>query len=360
MIELLQSIFDSPTFSHVVYGNTLGKWIVSLLIVIISLSISRLLKWIIKNIISSLVKRTKMKCDDIIIGRIENPLVFSIIIVGFKMAFSLLNLPDNIEDILAKIFIVLITINGTWFLSGIISGLLDEVIKPRLQVESDTSGNVFSIIRKIVIGLIWAFGIVTALNNSGYDVGALIAGLGIGGIAMAMAAQNTVANFFGGVTILLDRPFSIGQRIRISGYDGVVETIGMRTFRLRTLSGTLVTIPNSQITGSVIENVTLEPTRKITIKLGLTYNTTSEQLEKAMELLKTIAIESPNVSDDPKVYFENFGDFSLDIVFIYYIVKNADIYETQSEINLEILRRFTEAKYDFAFPTQTICLEKNT
>lgn len=360
MIDYLKSLFSSTFFDKVVLGNPLEDWLISLIIIIISFSLSRFIKWIIKTIVGAMVKRTESKCDDLIVNRIQTPIVFSFIISGCKISLSLLTFSESIDLALSKIFIVLATLNVTWFICGLISGLLDGMVRPRIQADGGKSNNqVFGMVRKIVVGLVWIFGIVTALNNSGYDVGALIAGLGIGGIAMAMAAQNTVANFFGGFTVLLDRPFSVGQRIRISGYDGVVESIGMRTFRLRTLAGTLVTIPNSQITGSVIENVTLEPTRKITLSLGLTYNTTADKMEEAMSILKQIAKDNAHVSDNPDVFFESYGDFALGITFIYYIVKDASIFETQSEINLEILRRFSDAGLEFAFPSQTIYVEKS-
>lgn len=355
MIKYLRELLDTPFLNNEVLGNSLSNWIISLFIIIVFISISRLVKWLIRTLVKAIINRTKAKADDIIVSRVENPFVFSFIIAGCKIALLLLTFSPMVDNVISKIFIVIITINATWFISGLISGLLDGFVRPRVQVGPNESGNhVFNIVRKIIVGLIWAFGIVSALNNSGYDVGALIAGLGIGGIAMAMAAQNTVANIFGGFTVLLDRPFSIGQRIRISGYDGYVESIGMRTFRLRTLAGTLVTIPNSQITGSVIENITMEPTRKITLNLGLTYDTTADKMEQAISLLRRIAKENPHVSDNPDVFFETYGDFSLGITFIYYIVKDASIFDTQTEINIEILRRFSDAGLEFAFPTHTV------
>lgn len=359
MKELLHDIFGSSAFDTVILSNTLRSWLVALIIIIVSYGISKFARWFIKSVLLKLSKRTKFRFDDILFSTMEKPVAFAIVISGCRVAMAQLSFTQSIDSVIGKIFVVLATINGTWLIASLLSALIDEYIRPRVQQASSESVNqVFSMVRKIVVGIVWVFGVVTALNNSGYDVGALIAGLGIGGLAMAMAAQNTVANFFGGFTILLDKPFTIGQRIRISGYDGFVESIGMRTFRLRTLAGTLVTIPNSVITGTVIENITLEPTRKITLSLGLTYNTTPQQMEEAIATLKDIALSNPHVSNDTNVYFDSYGDFSLGLTFIYYIVKDADIFETQSEVNLEILRRFGERKLDFAFPTQTLILDK--
>lgn len=225
-----------------------------------------------------------------------------------------------------------------------------------LTAESDTSldDQLMPILRKGTKFSIWSIGIIVALNNAGYDVGALIAGLGIGGLALAMAARDTVSNVFGGFTIFTDRPFTINDRVRISGFDGVVDEIGVRSTRLRTLSGTMVTIPNSTFSDSAVENVSAEPSRKVSMTLGLTYDMTAEQMEQAMEILRSIAADAEGLEEKVLVAFNGFGDFSMNILFIYYITKGADILEVQTEVNLAILRRFGEAGLEMAFPTQTL------
>lgn len=342
------------------YGNSLKTWCVALIYIASAIFLSRILLWFTKVIVRRITSKTKMRLDDILIDMLEEPIALAIVIGGFRAGVAQLTFSAGIESVIGKIFIVAATINATWLISRVIIALVDEYVQPRIkQAENDSSNQIYPIIRKCIKSVIWLFGLVTALNNSGYDVGALIAGLGIGGLALAMAAQNTVSNFFGGITILVDKSFSIGQRIRISGYDGFVESIGLRSFRLRTLSGTLVTIPNSLITGSIVENVSIEPTRKITLNLGLVYDTTPDQMEQAMSLLKEIVIENDHVTDAPLIFFDSYGDFALGITFIYYIKKEANICTTQSEINLAVLRKFNGAGLSFAFPTQTLYVEKN-
>ncbi len=192
------------------------------------------------------------------------------------------------------------------------------------------------------------------LNNAGYDVAAVLAGLGIGGIALAMAAKDTVSNVFGGFTIFTDRPFKINDRIKVGGFDGNVSEIGIRSTRLRTLAGTLVTIPNSTFSDTAVENVTAEPSRKVSLNLGLTYDTTPEAMEQAMELLREIAAANPNLEEKVVIGFNQFGDFALNLMMIYYIKSGADIVVTQTEINMEILRRFAARNLEFAYPTQTL------
>ena len=128
--------------------------------------------------------------------------------------------------------------------------------------------------------------VILAIQNAGYDVGALLAGLGIGGLALAMAAKDTVANIFGGFTILTDKPFTINDRIQVSGFDGWIREVGLRSSRLETLAGRIVTIPNSIFSDTPVENISAEPSRKVAVNLGLTYDTTPDQMEEAMNILK--------------------------------------------------------------------------
>jgi MscS family membrane protein len=173
-----------------------------------------------------------------------------------------------------------------------------------------------------------------------------------------MAAKDTVANIFGGITIFMDKPFKIGDRIIIEGYDGTVKEIGLRSSRMETLEGRIVTMPNSKFAESPVENISLEPGRKIRLNLGLTYDTTPKQMDKAMSILKDIAKKNKSVKADTTISFNAFGDFALNIIFIYFIKKSADILDTQSEINMEILKQFNKNKLDFAFPSQTIYTKK--
>ena len=156
----------------------------------------------------------------------------------------------------------------------------------------------------------------------------------------------------------MDKPFRLGERIKVAGFDGIVEDIGMRSTRIRTLEGRLVTIPNYKIVDSEIENVTAEEARKITLVLGLTYDTTPETMQEAMDFLKQLPTQINTIKNDVVVAFTTYGDFSLGITFIYYIKRRSDIFETQTLVNLAILKQFNAKGWNFAFPTQTIYTQK--
>ena len=247
-----------------------------------------------------------------------------------------------------------------WAITRTIEALIDHYLVPVIEKsESDLDDQLLPILRKALKVTVWIMAIIIGFNNAGYDVGAIVAGLGIGGLAFALAAQDSVKNLFGGFTIFIDKPFTIRDRIKISGFDGSVEEIGIRSTRIRTLDGRMVTIPNSKFSESAIENISSEPSRKVALNLGLTYGTSSAGVKEAMELLKGIVKSKNVVPDKVFVGFNAFNDSSLNIICVYYISPGADILGVQTEINLEILENFANAKLEFAFPTQTLFIEKD-
>ena len=344
---------------NIYYGNSGQQWLTSLLIIAGSVILSKILYWLFANVFKKLASRTKTKLDDLIVDHIEEPVVFAVIIAGIYYALHRLHFTDSLDAWIGRVYFFLIVFNIAWLLNRLIDSLIDEYLVPIVQkTEGDLDDQLLPVLRKVIHFVVWAMALVIGLNNAGYDVGALIAGLGIGGLAFALAAQDSVANLFGGLTVFFDKPFTINDRIQVSGYDGFVTEVGIRSTRLRTLAGRIVTIPNKEFTGSIVENVSSEPTRKVSMTLGLTYDMDDVKVEQAIQVLKDIHAENTNTTDDTVITFSSFGDFSLNVLFIYYIKKECDIMETQSAMNMEILRRFNAAGLDFAFPSQTIYSKK--
>lgn len=349
----------NDTFPTIIYGNSVSQWLVALLYLVSSIIIAKFVYWFISRFLKRLAEKTTTDLDDILIDMFEEPFVLGIVLFGSYMSISKLNIDSDLNHWVSKIFTVLVTINVTWFVARTIIALIDNYLQPKMQAaEGEKDKYVFPIVRRLTNIFVWGIGIVTALNNAGYDITAMIAGLGIGGLALAMAAQDSVSNFFGGFTIFTDHPFAVGERICINGFDGYVSEIGMRSFRLRTLNGTEVVIPNSQVTNSIIENISRAPSKKIKLELGLTYDTTPDKIEEAKLILQDIAKNHKDIGDDFATYFMSFGDFSLGILFVYYIRNRADIFQVQSEVNMSILSRFNAAGLNFAFPSQTIYTAK--
>ncbi len=337
------------------YGNTLTEWMVAITLIGASLFLAKIAYTLISKVVKKYTAKTESKLDDILVDMLEEPLVFALIIIGIWYSIQTLHLSTALEDVIGKAYYVLIVFDIAWFIVRIFDAMIERYVVPFTRnTETRLDDQLLPIMRKGIKASIWILAILVALNNAGFNVGAILASLGIGGLAFALAAKDTVANLFGSLTIFLDEPFEIGDRIIINGYDGYVEEVGLRSTRLRLLNGRIITMSNSSMTNSPVENISSEPNRKVTIDLGLTYDTDEKQMQKAMDILQEIIIENDLLEDKAITAFMEFNDFSLNIRLIYYIKKESCIFESQSSVNMEILKRFNQEKLDFAFPTQTI------
>ncbi len=337
------------------YGNTVQQWLISLGIILFVVLLGKVLYWIFSKTVKAFTRKTKTKLDDIIVDLIEEPIVFMLMAAGIWFAFTLLTLPEAFSSAINNSLNILIAILIGWLLVRLFDALYEGILQPWAEkTENDLDDQLMPILRKGVRLIIWLMAIIIGLNNAGYNVGALLAGLGIGGLAFALAAKDTVSNIFGGFTIFADQPFRINDRVQIDGYDGTIIEIGVRSTRLKTLAGRIVTIPNSTFTDAPVENVSREPSRKIILDLGLTYDTSADNMERAMQILKDINQNNTHTEEKTIISFNGFGDFAMNIMFIYYIKSGESIADTQTEINLDILRQFNSKGLEFAFPTQTL------
>jgi MscS family membrane protein len=217
---------------------------------------------------------------------------------------------------------------------------------------------------RITIAIIATLFIAESVLGAG-QVKTILLSAGVGGIAIALAAKDTVANFFGSITIFADRPFQIDELVKINGHYGPVEEVGFRSTRIRTLQGHLVTVPNSVITNSIVENVGKRPFIRRTSNITITYDSGHTKAKRAVEIIKEMLSDVPEVNTDPqklpRVYFNEFNDWSLNIYMSYW-VKPADywLYQQVNErVNLEMMKRFEAEQIEFAFPSQTLYLKKD-
>lgn len=342
------------------YQNTLRNWLISLSIIVGALILNKIIVLLNKHVIQKVTAKTNNRLDDILFQMLEAPVLLGIVLTAIWFAARRLNLGVEIEHYIAFAYKILIVVNITWFIARFANSLIEEYWAQKVDEHNHRVLDVHlvSLLRKTILTVIWSLGSVTALNNLGYSVSAIVGTLSIFGVAFALASQDTIKNIFAGITIFFDRPFRIGDRIKVDKFEGFIEDIGIRSTRLRTLEKRLVTIPNYKMMDSFIENVTEEPMRRIHMKLGLTYTTTPLKMNEAMDILKDMPNRVSDVSEkDIVVAFTDFTDFSLAITFVYFVRKKADPMETPSKVNTEILRAFNAAGLQFAFPTQTVYVE---
>ena len=201
---------------------------------------------------------------------------------------------------------------------------------------------------------------LVTLDNIGMNITAAIASLSIGGLAIGLAAQDTLANLFGAVAVFVDKPFRIGDRIKVESVEGDVETIGLRSTRVRTLDGHLASIPNKSVGNTTIVNVTERPTIKTEMNIGLTYDTSSEKLRLALRIIEDVYRASSKTAD-LLVSFNKFADSSLNILVIHWWA-GTNFRESLAglqEMNLKLKERFDAEGINFAFPTQTLYLKQD-
>ena len=337
--------------------NTVKNWAIALGIILGTFIATKLVYWFIANFIKKLTAKTKTNLDDVLIEKLEKPIRYSILIFGYWVAIHYLKISNSaLLSFLEGIASLSLVLTLTSTASKVFDALVTEVVLPLIEkTEGGADNYILPVLSKAVKGIIWTFGIIIGLDNIGFDITAMIAGLGIGGLALALAAQDSVKNIFAGIMIFVDKPFKVKERIQIQGYDGTVEEVGLRSTRIRTLDGRIVTIPNSTFTDNSVVNVTSQPSLKIVINLGLTYDTDEDGMQKGVDILtQIVADHSTILESDCSAGFKDFGDFSLGILFVYYIKPDAHWLDSQNTICKEVLKRFNAAGLDFAFPTQTL------
>ena len=280
-------------------------------------------------------------------------------LLGIWIAIHRLVYPDNFVKTIDNAYRILIVLDITWVFARLIGGLLE------IYLRKDSTGQthkMMPIIKRTALVLVWIIGIVMALSNIGVNISALLGTLGIGGIAFALAAQDTVKNIFGAFTIFTDKPFNIGDTIRVDSFEGTVIDVGARSTKIMDYDKRIITFPNYKITDANIINISSEPKRRVVLNLGLTYDTTPEKMKEALDILKAIPGRVENVSSNPSdttAVFTNYADSALVIMYIYFIEKQGDILGVTSNMNMEILSSFNKAGLEFAFPTQTIYIQKD-
>lgn len=350
-------VWMSKTFM----GVAIWQFVTAFLFILISFAAKKISDYIIETKLIKLTRKTKIEFDDLIVKAFSRPFGFSLMLAGVAAAIAVLPVPAGA----GKFVFALIKISAVaiflWFLFRLVDVAVIYLSKLTERTESKLDDQLVPLISKslkVTIGVIcflWLFQLL------GYNVSSLLAGLGVGGLAVALALQDTLSNFFGSIFIFLDRPFMVGDWIKIGDVEGIVEDIGFRSTRIRTWLKTLVSIPNKNVANATIDNWSKMPRRRVLQTVGLTYETTAEQMEKAVSEIKKIIENDPGVDKEfIVVKFSEFGDSSLNITVIYFTMDTtlAGHLETKERINLAIMRKLSELGLSIAFPTMSVYLEK--
>lgn len=310
------------------------------------------------KVLQPLAHKTKTFYDDRVIAALKGPISFMFVIIGVNLFFSLLFLDTPLVH---KVINTLITYNVFWAVYELTIALRGLVYSFTHRLNPELSNEMGNFILTVIRGVVIAIGIGAILQIWGINVTGLLAGLGIGGLAFALAAKDTAANLFGSIALLFDKSIRIGEWVKVDGVEGTVEDIGMRTTKIRSFENSLIMLPNQVIANSPIENFSRRQTRRIKMTLGLTYDTSSDQIEKIVADIKAMLQNHEGISQESTmlVHFTSFDDSSLGI-FIYTFTNTANWAEymrIQEDVNLKIMRIVEKNGSGFAFPSQSVYLE---
>ena len=337
-------------------GHILGAF----LFVLLGFVAKKILDFVLENKVIPFLKGTRVDFDYLLTTAASKPAGYLLLISGLAGACAALPLDGQAAKLVFGTFKVLVAIDIVWFLFRLVDVISEYLARITRRTESKLDDQLVPLISKALKVTVVLIGAVQTLQMLGINVTGLVAGLGIGGLAIALGLQDTMANFFGSVFILIDRPFSVGDHIKLSDVEGTVTAVGFRSTRIETFPKTIVTIPNKTVANATIDNFSKRPKRRVMEYVGLTYETTAGQMEEAVRTVRSIIENDDGV--DPEyivVRFREFADSSLNIL-LYYFTKAtafADHLETKERINLAVMRAIDDMGLSIAFPTRTIYLE---
>lgn len=349
----MSSFWDKPFLD-----NTIRDWSVALGIIAVSILLLRLIKSILLSRFRQWSKKTNTTIDDFLLSAMERSVLPFFYLLSVYIGLSYLSFGDRPQNILRIAFLVAVTFFTLKLITSIISYSVQNFT--RSHQDAETKRKQARGIVVIVNIIIWITGIVFIIDNLGYDITTLVAGLGIGGIAIALASQAVLGDLFSYFVIFFDKPFEIGDFIIIGDKMGTVEYIGIKTTRIRALGGEQLIVSNTDLTNSRVQNYKRMETRRVVFSISVLYETPVEKLKTIPEMIKRIIEDQADLKFD-RAHFSSFGNSSLNFEIVY-LVSSADynlFMDKQQSINLAIFEEFEKEKIEFAYPTQKIYIDRS-
>jgi len=357
---------------EIIKGNAIWRFALVLLVVLVAMATGRIVQFAINSYAVRRVEKRGQSLLTLLLKALANPIYVAVFAAGIFFAKVPLFFDDE-EGIriaisdgwtkLARVVLAIAAAYGLYRLVDVIEYYLNRLVG---KSETKLDDMLVPIVRKslrVTIAIIAV--LLISENILGANVKSLLLSAGVGGIAVALAAKDTIANFFGSITIFTDKPFQMGEVVKIGEHRGPVEAVGFRSTRIRTLEGHLVTVPNSVIANSNVENIGRRPFIRRISNITITYDSGHTKAKRAVDIIKEVLSNVPEVNTDPekppRVYFSDFNDCSLNIYMSYW-VKPPDYWlyhQVNEQVNLGIMKRFEAEQIEFAFPTQTLYVKKD-
>lgn len=340
-------------------GNPARAWLISVAVFLGALTVLFFVRRLLRSRLQRLGAESgsvSFKVARHIVGRTRG---WFLLLIGLVAASRAIDATETVDLVFSRLLVIGVLVQaGVWASAGIARFML---LRREQQLEEDAGAvAAMDIVSFLVRVAIWTVVVLVALDNLGVNITALVAGLGVGGIAVALAAQNIIGDLFASLSIVLDKPFVLGDFLVIDDLAGTVESVGLKTTRVRSLSGEQLVFSNNDLLNSRIRNFGRMQERRVPFSIGVTYQTPGEKLEQIPRIVEDVMSHQDGARFD-RAHFQKFGDFSL-LFEVVYFVESSDytlFMDIQQAINMEIFRRFEEAGIDFAYPTQSIFLNRD-
>lgn len=352
-MELFQQLL-----SWQIAGNTGRDYLLAVAVFFGALIVFRVFKNTVLKALKTLAEKTKTGFDDVIIEVFESFRVPFYLFIAFYFAIKFLKPAEPAAHIIEGIFIVVIVFQIVKTLQIFINYGTSTILKLKEaeDVKDEAAIRNISFILKIAL---WVLAALIVLSNWGVNISSLVAGLGIGGVALAFALQHILEDIFSSFSIFIDKPFHIGDYIVIGDDRGIVEKIGIKTTRIRTLQGQELVVPNRELTTTRVNNYKKMEKRRVLFTLGVCYETPLEKLKKVNSIIEEI-IDKVDGAEADRTHFKEYADFSLNFEIVYYVTsRDYNFYmDVQQAINFAIKEAFEKEGIEFAYPTQTLFVKK--
>jgi small-conductance mechanosensitive channel len=336
------------------FENTVRTWLFVLLVVIAAMVILRIAMRLIIRRAIAVSKWTETDIDDLVAHLLESTKFLFLLVLSLYAGSSVLTLPPKATRLINSVVVIALLAQAAIWATELLSYWITRYERQKKE-EDPSSVTVITALGFIGKIVLWSIILLIALANLGVNVSALIAGLGVGGITVGLALQNILGDLFSSLSIVLDKPFVIGDLIVVDNYLGSVEHIGLKTTRVRSLSGEELIFANSDLTRSRIHNYKSLSERRVVFSIGVVYEMPYEKLAAIPGMIQEIIEDQDQIRFD-RAHFKDYGDFSLIFEIVCYVLHpDYNLYmDIQQAINLAILRRFNEEGIEFAYPTQTL------
>ena len=351
--------FD-PILDRRWYGNSVREWLIGAAAFLVAILALTILRRLLVARLGKIAARTTTQLDDLVVELVRRTRWYFVVFVAFEVGTRFVTLRPRVDEIIGRVVLVFVVVQiGVWG-NGVVDFWVAQFARRRAAEADAASATTVAAIGYAARALLWTLVLAMLLRVFGFDVTALVTGLGIGGVAIALAVQNVLGDLFAALAIVLDRPFVIGDTINVDTVTGTVEHIGLKTTRLRSVSGEQIVMANGELLKGRIRNYKRMIERRVVFTVDVTYDTPPEAMTRLPGMLREIVLAQTPVRFD-RSHFATYTDSALRFETVYWVLDPdyGKFMDIQQAINLELLRRFNAQKIEFAFPTSVVYTQSN-